>query len=140
MIERIGQTAVGGADQGSRGIGGGQRQAAPLTGEGFREWSDRLRDVEQMIEDPKLRAEATRIRERAREIRGEMKRHSQPPQWDEVEEIIAKPLRELKTNVAQELLRRSADRHAIVPIDRDPVPDRYGEAVRRYYENLGSGQ
>jgi len=140
MIERIGQPTAGGADQGGRGMGGGPRQPAPITGEGFREWSDRLRDVEQMVEDPALRAEATRIRERAREVRGEMKRHSQPPQWDEVEEMIAKPLRELKTNVAQELLRRSADRHAIVPIDRDPVPDRYGEAVRRYYENLGSGQ
>lgn len=92
-----------------------------------------------MIEDPALRSEATRIRERARETRGEFRRHSQPPQGDEVEETIARPLRELTKNVAQELLRRSADRHAVVPIDRDPVPERFSEAVQQYYESLGSG-
>lgn len=140
MLDRFEQPATPGSEQGGISMGGQPGYSAPIAGEGFREWSDRLRDVEQMIEDPELRAEATRIRERARQMRGEMKRHSLPPQWDEIEQLIAKPLRELKTNVAIELLRRSADRHAIVPLDRDPVPDRFGDAVRRYYENLGSGQ
>src|SRR5690606_29782633 len=107
--------------------GGGPAPAAPLTGEGYREWSDRLRDVQQMIEDPALRSEALRIRERAREARAEFRRHSQPPQWDEVEQTIARPLQELTRQVAAELLRRSADRHAVVPIDRDPVPERFSE-------------
>lgn len=93
-----------------------------------------------MIDNPRLRSEANRIRERARETRSEFRRNSTQPQWDGVEEQIAKPLRELTRSVAEELLRRSADRHAIVPIDRDPVPERYSEAVRRYYERLGSGQ
>jgi hypothetical protein len=140
MLDRFEQPTTPGSEQGGISMGGQPGYSAPIAGEGFREWSDRLRDVEQMIEDPALRAEATRIRERARQMRGEMKRHSLPPQWDEIEQLIAKPLRELKTNVAIELLRRSADRHAIVPLDRDPVPDRFGDAVRRYYENLGSGQ
>ena len=39
-------------------------------------------DVEEMVDDPELRAEAARIRDRARGIRGEMKRHSQAPNWD----------------------------------------------------------
>ena len=39
----------------------------------------------------------------------------------------------------EELLRRASP-EAAVPLDRDPVPDKFGEAVKRYYERLGSGQ
>ncbi|MFO0869354.1 MAG: hypothetical protein U0935_10520 [Pirellulales bacterium] len=112
---------------------------APLTGEGFRQWSDRLRDVEEMVEAPELRAEAARIRERARELRVEMKRHSAPPNWDLVREQISRPLAELESRVGEELLRRTS-RQATTPLDRDPVPPRYQERTRRYYERLGSGQ
>ena len=34
------------------------------------------------------------------------------------------------------LSRRAAD-DPMVPLDRDPVPGRYSELVRRYYEELG---
>lgn len=112
----------------------------PLTGEGYREWSDRLRDVEEMVDDPELRSDAARIRDRAREMRRELRRHSRQPQWPAVEELIATPLRELRREVAEELMRRSAERNATVPIDRDPVPDRFSEAVRLYYERLGAGR
>lgn len=125
---------------GGPSTGGGPAGAAPLTGEGFREWSDRLRDVEQLVEDPELRSRAARIRDRAREVRREVRRHSKTPQWSMVEEMIATPLRELRRDVAEELLRRSAEKNATVPIDRDPVPEEFTEAVRRYYENLGSGR
>lgn len=128
---------LGGSDQAAGGLGG---RPDPLTGQGFRGWSDRMRDVEQILENPALRGEATRVRERAREARSEFRRHSLEPQWDDVEQMIAKPLRQLTRGVAAELLRRTAERHAIVPIDRDPVPDRYADAVRRYYESLGSGR
>ena len=37
-------------------------QSGPLTGGDFRKWADRLRDVEEMLDDPALRAEAARIR------------------------------------------------------------------------------
>ena len=32
---------------------------------------------------------------------------------------------------------RRGSREALVPIDRDPVPNRYSDLVRRYYEELG---
>ena len=112
---------------------------SPLTGEGFREWSDGLRDIEQMVSDPELRSRATRIRERARDMREEIRRESKPPQWDLVEEMIVEPMRELKRDLAEEYMRRSAKKQSLVPIDRDPVPDQYSEAVRRYYERIGSG-
>ncbi|KLU03218.1 putative transmembrane protein [Rhodopirellula islandica] len=112
---------------------------SPLTGEGFREWSDGLRDIEEMVSDPELRSRATRIRERARDMREEIRRESKPPQWDLVEEMIVEPMRELKRDLAEEYMRRSAKKQSLVPIDRDPVPDQYSEAVRRYYERIGSG-
>jgi hypothetical protein len=96
--------------------------------------------VEEMVDDPELRSRAARIRDRAREVRIEFKRHSKEPKWAMVEQLIADPLRELKRDVAEELMRRSADKHATVPIDRDPVPGEFVDAVRQYYESLGSGR
>ena len=131
-------------DGGREGVAPNQRSGGggnprPISGEDFRDWSDRLRDVEEMIGDPDLRAEASRIREQAREIRKEMKRHSKEPNWDLVKMKIAKPLAELQDRVSEELIRRSG-KDDLVPLDRDPVPAQYQDAVRRYYERLGSGQ
>jgi hypothetical protein len=120
--------------------GGNQRMLQPITGEGFRDWSDRLRDVEEMVADPELRAEAARIREEARDIRKDLKeRHSAEPNWDLVKLKVAQPLAELQDRVAEEIMRRASN-EALVPLDRDPVPAEYQNAVRRYYERLGSGQ
>ncbi len=113
--------------------------ASPITGSDFREWSDRLRDVEEMIEDPKLRAEAAGIRDRARGFRQEYTRQSEEPQWDLVRELVAVPLEELRVKVSQELMRRSAKRNEVVPIDRDPVPKQFTRQVEEYYEQLGLG-
>ena len=93
-----------------------------------------------MVSDPELRSEAAQIRDRAREIRRETRRQSKDPQWDVVEEMVATPLRELKKRVSDELMRRSAEKNAVVPLDRDPVPSQYQDAVRTYYERLGSGK
>ncbi len=100
-------------------------------------WSERLRDVEEMIDTPELRNEAARVRERAREMRNELKRHSKNPQWPIVKSQIATPLAELRNRVAEELARREKS-DSLVPIDRDPVPGKYSDLVRRYYEKLGS--
>lgn len=117
---------------------GNQRLVAPIGGEDYLDWADRLRDVEEMIADPELRAEAARIRDEAREIRKDVKRHSQAPNWDLVRVKVAEPLAELQQRVAEELLRRTSD-EALVPIDRDPVPAEYQRQVQRYYERLGAG-
>jgi hypothetical protein len=136
--QRLNDPMQGGINEGGP-TGGDPRNFAPLTGEDFREWSDRLRDVEEMVDDPDLRAEAARIRERAREIRAESKRHSAEPNWELVQQQVAGPLVELRDRVAEELLRRTSKK-ALVPLDRDPVPPQYSEKTRRYYERLGSGQ
>jgi hypothetical protein len=117
----------------------GPPETAPIAGEDFLPWSDRLRDVEQMVRDPELSAEAARIRDRARGIRTELKRHSKPPNWDLVQLEVFEPLVQLRDRVAEQLLKRTSQ-DAMVPIDRDPVPPKYAEDVRRYYERLGSGK
>ena len=43
----------------------------PLTGLDFREWEDRLREVEEVVEIPELRNELSEVRQRARDIRRE---------------------------------------------------------------------
>ena len=102
-------------------------------------WSDRLRDVEEMIEDPGMRAEAARVRDAARGIRRQLRGGSKGPSWDLVRQFVAEPLNELRDRVAEELLRRGGNQ-STVPIDRDPVPSKYVEQVRRYYEELGRGK
>jgi hypothetical protein len=118
---------------------GGSFTGGPITGAEYSQWSDRLRDVEEMLDQPELRAEAARIRDRARNLRQDMRRNSVEPQWDLVKMEIAGPLVELRTRVAEELARRES-KEALVPIDRDPVPTRYSELVRRYYEQLGRSE
>jgi hypothetical protein len=54
-----------------------------------------------------------------------------------VKEQISGPLFEVRNRVAEELARREKS-DSLVPIDRDPVPTKYSELVRRYYEKLGS--
>lgn len=111
----------------------------PITGDGYRDWTDRMRDVEEMVEDPELRSEAARIRDRVRNLRMEMKRHSKKPDWELVESMVAQPLEELRNRVAEELRRRGGE-DQLAPLDRDPVPERFEDRVRRYYERLGSGR
>ena len=117
----------------ARGPGG------PITGEGFRPWSDRMRDVEELLENPELRAEAARIRDRVRGAREDFKRHAKEPDWNQLRTLVADPIRELRDRIAEEVRRRESP-DALVPIDRDPVPPQFAEGVRRYYERLGSGR
>ena len=110
-----------------------------MTGEGYAEWSDRLRDVEELLDMPNLRDQVANVRERARTLRLDYKKHAKPPQWDVVRNEIAQPLAEVRNRINEELAKRES-KEALVPIDRDPVPQKFTELVRRYYEKLGSGE
>jgi hypothetical protein len=142
------QNITRGGDEGG-GYGGGRwdfdrifnpdtgRIAGPIiTGDDFAPWSDRLRDVEEMIDLPDLRNDVAAARERVRLMRQEFKRDSKKPDWVVVRLQVIKPLVEVRDRIAEELARRQST-DSLVPIDRDPVPNRYSELVRRYYEELG---
>jgi hypothetical protein len=49
---------------------------------------------------------------------------------------VSAPLVELRNRVTEELARRGS-KDNLVPIDRDPVPTKFADQVRRYYEDLG---
>ena len=96
-----------------------------------------MRNVEELLEDPKWQADVARIRDRARSVRAEYKRHSKDPNWDLVRDKILNPLAELQDQLQEEILRQQSP-EALVPIDRDPVPNKFENRVRRYFERLGN--
>jgi len=110
--------------------------SGPITGEDFAPWSDGLREVEEMVDMPDLRNEIAQARERARLMRQEYKRDLRKPDWAVVRLEVIKPLVEVRNQITEELARREP-KDNLVPIDRDPVPSRYSDLVRRYYEELG---
>jgi hypothetical protein len=132
----------GGGTGGSRGSNVIDRfnvSGGPLTGRDFTEWSDRMRDVEEMVSVPELRNRIAEVRERARSVRSELKRNAEEPRWDLVQSEIATPLVEIRQRVSEELARRES-KDSMVPIDRDPVPIQYSELVRKYYEELSTSE
>ena len=109
---------------------------SPLTGRGFNDWAERLRTVEELVDQPDIRQRLSQAREEAERIRAEFRRHGSEPKWGVVNDGIIAPLKDARTWVAQELARYE-DPNALQPIDRDPVPRAYQESVRKYYESLG---
>ena len=82
--------------------------AGPLRGDNFVEWADRLRNVEEMLDQPAMRTEVAQAREAAEAMRAEFKRHSVEPQWDLVKTKISAPLAEMRDRVSEELARRES--------------------------------
>ena len=72
-------------------------------------------------------------------MRVEFKRHSKTLEWNLVRTQIVEPLNEIQQQIREEIAKKQSP-DSLVPIDRDPVPDRYTDLVRRYYERIGSGK
>jgi hypothetical protein len=140
------RNSSGGAEGGPGGDGGwffdGAAEAdnnSPLTGSNYGEWADRLRRVEEALENQELRNQAAGILENTRQIRIDNRRNDTPPQSDIVNMKVLQPLAELRDRVSEELAKRESA-NPLAPLDRDPVPHRYREMVRRYYRELGGGK
>lgn len=95
-----------------------------------------MRNVEEMVSTDQMRNRLSAIRERVRGARVEFKRHSLEPKWALLNDSVMSPLVEIRDEISEQLARMNS-REAMVPIDRDPVPARFSELVRRYYEKLG---
>jgi hypothetical protein len=125
---------------GGNGSGGSNNDSqGPLTGNEFREWSDQLREAEEMVDVPELQNDIASIRDRAQAVRRELRNEGKEPQWDLVQLEIEKPLYEVQKRINEELAKRLS-KEAVVPIDRDPVPQQFSDLVRTYYETLGEGR
>jgi len=128
----------GGLDQflDAQGRGSDGNVSGPvITGEGYLPWSDALREVEEMVDDTVLQNRLATARERARVLRQQYRRNRDTPDWRVVKSQVLGPLVEARDQIAEELARRGS-RDNLTPIDRDPVPNRYSELVRKYYEQL----
>lgn len=122
--------------EGTQNQDGGGGDDGPIIGRDYARWSEGLRNVEETLQNPRLRTDLARVRERAREMRLEFKRNSTLPQWKEVQSDIVTPLKMLQNRIEEELAHIDS-REAVAPVDRDPVPAEYAEWVNRYYEKLG---
>jgi hypothetical protein len=119
---------------GRYGVGGG-----PVTGGDYVEWSDRMRDVEQAVDSQDVRNQLATVRERVGAYRQAYRQNGQAPTKEELQNKALAPLNLAREWVEQELARVQKDR-SLVPLDRDSVQAKYSEAVRQYYEKLGSPQ
>jgi hypothetical protein len=115
------------------------RDEGVFTGDGYERWSDRLRNVEELLNNPELRNEAAKILDRARQLRVDLKRSNDAPQVAALNQRITQPLIELRDRVAEELAKRDAGKN-LAPVDRDPVPAEFRDLVKRYYKELGAGK
>lgn len=132
LAEALGTNSSGAGD-------GGGTPAGPLTGQNFADWADRLRTIESLMDDPELRQQLGEARGRAEELRRDWQREGSEPQWDLVDSGIVNPLEEARAWLQQELARQE-DPEMLQPIDRDPVPDKYADSVRKYYETLSAAE
>ena len=135
LLNQLSQDLQMGGSSDGGGTGGLGAPDRPLTGGSFREWSDRMRNVEEMLTTSELRSQAAVIRDRARLERIEISRHSKQPNQELVRTSVYGPLLELQQQIAEELARRNPDK-SLVPIDREPVPEKYSRMVKEYYEQL----
>lgn len=126
-------------ESGGGGSSGNSQGGGPLTGDQFTEFNERLRDVESMVSDPQLQVDVQKVRDRARSVRAEFKRHTNTPNWELVRTSVHQPMLELQQRLADEIAKRESP-ESLVPVDRDPVPVRYRDLVRQYYERLGAGK
>lgn len=86
-----------------------------------------------------MRAGVARAQRAAEQMRADMKRHATKPNPKKLEENLLRPLIQLRDSISAELARREG-RESDVPIDREPVPRRFEQPVKRYYEALGGGR
>lgn len=131
----------GGSSGGPGGGPGGAFSGGALgnlvEGASARELEDRLRDVQDLLEDDALRQRVAAVRDSARSLRAEFRRHARAPNWDALRDELLEPLVELQQELSAEVSRRESP-EALVPLDREPVPRQYDRLVRRYYEGIGS--
>jgi hypothetical protein len=70
-------------------------------------------------------------------MRRQFQRHTVPPQWDDVQNKVLAPLISVQAELRAQLARAEQP-DTLQPADRDPVPEKYADSVRSYYELLGS--
>jgi hypothetical protein len=128
-----GGAATAGGGRGGLGING------PITGNQYVDWTDRMRQVEEVVDAPELRNRLAEVRERVGVLRSDYRQRRQKPDAETLRTQVLAPLAEVRARLEEDLVRLS-NAKSLVPLDHDPVPENYSEMVRKYYEKLGGGQ
>jgi hypothetical protein len=121
---------------GPEGRGGG---GGPITGNGYADWADRLRDVQRVLDPDDLRNQLATVADRVATFRTEYRNQGRVPSTAIVQQEVIAPMTQVRVWLQEELARHE-NSATLVPLDRDPVPDNYSEVVRTYYENLGNAR
>ena len=95
-----------------------------------------MQNIEAIVEDPEAQTAVARARKASRELRKDLKRGSREPTQEVIEREILDPLLEAIEKLDTRIYELSRE-DELAPVGRDPVPDRYEEIVRRYFEELG---
>ncbi len=130
-----GNPGAGAVAQNGSHHGGGDGVPAQRLGE----WLGQLDRVEALLERPHLRAAVARVQQSVEQLRADMKRNATKPNSKAIEDGLLVPLAQLRDAISSELARK-AGRDSEGPVDRDPVPRKFEESVRRYYEALGGSR
>ncbi len=141
---RAGGVRNGGArNGGGNNVGGAfssdtYNDGGPITGANFADWANRLRTVQNLIDDPQQRQQIANALSQAQDLRRNYLRdNTQLPKWDMVMTSVVAPLTQVSTALHQQL-QRSEQPEALQPVDQDPVPEKFANSVKSYYEALGN--
>ena len=151
--QRGGGSNFGGDDRGNSIPNGGQLggqplffdrpeeapQQGPITGDDYGNWADRLSNIEEMVDQEDIRNGLAKVLDDARAMRIDFQSNNDAPQAGSINQRITNPLVELRQRLSEEIAKLNKE-NPIAPIDRDPVPSEFRDLVRRYYEELGSGE
>ena len=102
-------------------------------------WLSTLDRVEALLERPQLRAAVARAQHAGERLQADMKRAATKPSKKEIADRLLSPLVQIRESISSELARIEG-KQSDTPVDRDPVPSRFEEPVRKYYEALGGGK
>lgn len=110
----------------------------PITGGNFADWANRLRTVQNLIDDPQQRQQIANALSQAQDLRRNYLRdNTQLPKWDMVMTNVVAPLTQVSTALHQQL-QRTEQPDSLQPVDQDPVPEKFANSVKSYYEALGN--
>lgn len=109
----------------------------PITGGNYADWANRLNTVTNLIDDPQLRQQLANARAQADDMRRNYVQHSQSPQWNLVMDNVLSPLSKVSTAIRQQLAHVDQP-DSLQPVDQDPVPEKFADSVKKYYEALGN--
>lgn len=93
--------------------------------------------MQNLIDDPQLRQQVANALAQADDMRRNYVRKSQLPQWNLVMDNVMSPLNKVSTALRQQLAHNDQP-DSLQPVDQDPVPAKYADSVKKYYEALGN--